>query len=181
MKKYPIVSVLIVITLIAITINTARFFDVKGYYNESTGVYKNKYLNMSVVTLPNFYVDKTLTASRKNSNEVNLFKMKNYVYIAQEKNDKVEIISNAKKLDLNFEKYCKMFFLNESNKNGIQSISEIKKEEDYISQEYKDKYWYYKIYLLEKKGYVINITIKYQDLDNKDLYLSYINYITELN
>lgn len=180
MKKHPKIVLLVIILLSFIIAITIRFFNIKGYYDEATEVYRNNYLNLSIITPPTFYIDKDLTASKNNLNEINLFKMSNYVYEEQEVNDKVDIIATAKSLDLDFEKYCREILINESKKTNTQPISKVSKEDKYTTQEYKNKDWYYKIYLVERKGYIINITIKYKDINNKELYLSYIDYITGL-
>lgn len=169
-----ILPVVMIVTTLLLVYN--QQFNIKGIYNKENEVYTNKYLNIKLINLPTFYVDESFSKS-DNNGMINLFRIKNYITNSQEINDKIDIMIKAQKLNVDFQKYVNEFFDKEDKKDNVTSLSDIVKEGRYLTKEYKQGNWYYKVYLYKEKNYAVNISIKYTDNENKEVYQSYIDYI----
>lgn len=154
--------------------------NVKGSYDDSAGVYINKYLNFKVATPPLLYIDKEFFSQKREDEEVYLLRFKNYQYEDQDINSKVYITCTATKLDEPFEVYLRNTFNTEQNKLNVKVTSEEKREDKYITKEFLQNNWNYKIFIREENGYALKIKIAYTDKDNKDAYLGYIDYFSNI-
>lgn len=180
MKKKNLLLICILSIIIISVIAFLNKSDVKGIYDDSTGVYTNRYLNFKIATPPLLYIDKEFSSQKREFGEVHLLRFKNYLYDEQGINGKMDITCTATKLDDEFKAYLRNTFNTEQNKLNVKVISEEKREGQYITKEFSQNNWNYKMFIREENGYALKIKIAYTDKENKDAYLEYINYFSEI-
>lgn len=180
MKKKNLLLICVLSIVIIFSIVFLNKSDVKGIYDDSTGVYTNRYLNFEIATPPLLYIDKEFSSQNRKYGEVNLLRLKNYLYDEQDINSKMDITCTATKLDDEFEVYLRDTFNTEQNKLDVKVTSEEKREGQYITKEFSQNNWNYKMFIREENGYALKIKIAYTDKENKDAYLGYINYFSDI-
>lgn len=157
-KKLKLLLTIIVLVILIIFIKS---YNKLGNININDGVYTNKYFNITLVEPPNFYIDKEFSCKYINHSEINLFKMVSDLSL-----EKSVILATAHKLKDNLNEYIE----SELEENMINRTS-IKKEGIYMTYEYENKDWNNKVFICEKKGYAIKISISYKDKNDKNYYL----------
>jgi len=145
MKKKNLLLICALSIVIIFSISFLNKSDVKGIYDDSTGVYTNRYLNFEIATPPLLYIDKEFSSQNEEYREVNLLRLKNYLYDEQDINSKMDITCTATKLDDEFEVYLRNTFNIEQNKHMDIENANINKVQinnfyaDYIEKENKSR------------------------------------------
>lgn len=169
-KKVFLPSIIIT-TIVIIIILALPYYNKSGIIDEE--VYKNLYFNLAMVPPPEYDYKESFN-QEKSDTIINLYKL--------QYKDISEITVRALKLEnnVNFNTYAKNYLSTYAKENNLNQIKSIKKEKSDLTCEYKNTNGYYKVFLHENKEYVIEIKIFYKDYDQRDIYLHYRNFITQI-